>query len=59
MPYRAIAKQMKGLGLVSNTKHLKPISSSQWEKDSSRPILYWDHEVSGSKICTPLPAVSR
>lgn len=32
LPYRAIAKQLKKEGLVSNTKAQKPITTSQWEQ---------------------------
>lgn len=32
MPYKSVAKEMKKQGLVSNTKLLKPISTSQWEQ---------------------------
>jgi site-specific DNA recombinase len=55
MPYRAIAKQMKGLGLVSNTKHLKPISSSQWERILADPFYIGTMRFQGVKYAHHYP----
>lgn len=38
LPYRSVAIEMKKRGLVSNTKHRKSITTSQWEQIFSNPF---------------------
>lgn len=37
MPYKSIAKEMEKRGLVSNTKHRKPVTTAQWEEILNNP----------------------
>ena len=38
LPYKEITKMMKARGLVSNTRHRKPITLAQWEKIFKNPF---------------------
>lgn len=55
MPYKSIAKEMEKQGLVSNTKHRKPVTTAQWEEILNNPWYIGTMRYDGKEYAHKYP----